>query len=530
VDVAELASITAKSLVAAGAKLLVGLPGGGNNLELVGAAEVAGIRFVLTHTEAAAAYTAAVHFEVTGTPTGCVVTRGPGAASAVNGVAQAWLDRQPLLLFTDTVAASDVRRIAHQRLDQHALFAPITKRSTTLDPAEPAAALQRAIDLALAPAPGPVHLDIDPTVAASPSPPDRMPAPAHKRQELTEANRILARSSRPVVLLGTGAVPVTAKVRSLLEGTGIPVLQTYKAKGIVPDSWPNSAGTLTGATIEAPVIEAADVIVAIGLDTVELIPNPWPYTAPVLSLAAWQDKARYFTPAAESIGPLDELLDDLGALPDGWDPGFARAARRSAVGRLLSAPRSSGLAPTTVVRTVGAAAPAGSSATVDSGAHMLAAMELWDAEQPHEVLISSGLATMGFALPAAIATALARPDRRTFCLVGDGGLGMVLAELETVARLRLPITIVVFNDSTLSLIKLKQKPHGHGGTAAVEYRPTDFARIAEATGIPAHRVSTESELDTVIRQALGHDGPALIDAIVNPVEYPHILSAIRGGR
>jgi acetolactate synthase-1/2/3 large subunit len=298
----------------------------------------------------------------------------------------------------------------------------------------------------------------------------------------------------------------------------------------VPDSWPNSAGTLTGATAEAPVIEAADVIVAIGLDTVELIPGSWPYEAPLLSLSAWRDTARYFTPAAEAVGPLAELLDELGPFPDGWDTGFARTARRDAVGRLLSAPRSSGLAPTTVVRAVRAAAPAASSAAVDSGAHMLAAMELWDAEQPHDILISSGLATMGFALPAAIAAALAHPDRRTFCLVGDGGLGMALAELETVARLRLPITIVVFNDSTLSLIKIKQKPHGHGGAAAVEYQPTDFARVAEATGIPARRVSAESELDTALREALGHEGPALIDVIVDPAEYPHILSAIRGRR
>lgn len=527
-NAADQASTIAKALAAEGAQLLFGLPGGGNNLELVGAAETAGLRFVLTHTESAAAYMAAVYFELTGAPTGCVVTRGPGAASAMNGVAQARLDRQPLLLFTDTVPASDARRISHQRLDQSALFSTVAKWSTTLGTDHPGLTMQHAIDLAQAPAPGPVHLDVDPTCAEEhPSPPTTT---VDARDHLGDARRILAGASRPVVPLGMGAHTATTKVRTLLEGTGIPVLQTYKAKGIVPDSWPNTAGLLTGATIEAPVLDAADAMVTIGLDTVELIPGPWPYRAPVLSLSAWQDDARYLTPTARVVGPLDELLDDLGTLPDGWDPGFARTERRRAIAQLLSARHTTGLAPTTVVRTVRAAAPSGSLATVDSGAHMLPVMELWHTDRPREILISSGLATMGFGLPAAIAAALAHPEQHTFCFVGDGGLGMALAELETVARLQLPITIIVFNDSTLSLIKVKQKSHGHGGAGAVDYRPTDFARIAEAHGIPGHRVATEAELDTAIKHSLSHEDPTLIDAIVDPAEYPSIMTAVRGRR
>jgi acetolactate synthase I/II/III large subunit len=173
-------------------------------------------------------------------------------------------------------------------------------------------------------------------------------------------------------------------------------------------------------------------------------------------------------------------------------------------------------------------APPGSVATVDAGAHMLAAMPLWCTENPGEVLVSSGLATMGFALPAAIAASLLQPGVRVFCLVGDGGLGMVLGELETAARLRLPLTIAVFNDSALSLIKIKQRASGHGGSRAVSYGPTDFAGIARAYGIPSARVTCRQELRDAARRSLEVAGPMLLDVLVDPSGYPHILRAIRG--
>ena len=160
---------------------------------------------------------------------------------------------------------------------------------------------------------------------------------------------------------------------------------------------------------------------------------------------------------------------------------------------------------------------------------MLVAMPLWTTENPGEVLVSSGLATMGFALPAAIAAALARPGVRVFCLTGEGGLGMVLAELETLERLRLPVTIAVFNDSALSLIKIKQRPSGHGGPAAVSYGPTDFAAIAAAVGIPAARVTSQEQLAEQARASLAVDGPVLLDVLLDASGYPHVFDAVRGG-
>ena len=160
---------------------------------------------------------------------------------------------------------------------------------------------------------------------------------------------------------------------------------------------------------------------------------------------------------------------------------------------------------------------------------MLVAMPLWEVEEPDEALISSGLATMGFALPAAIAAAIARPGRHVVCLVGDGGLGMTLAELETLARLDLAILVVVFNDSALSLIEIKQAPEGHGGEAAVRYRHTRLR--GGGAGRSAFRPAasrTRARCAMALDDAFGRSGPYLIDAVVDPSGYGEVLAAIRG--
>jgi len=130
----------------------------------------------------------------------------------------------------------------------------------------------------------------------------------------------------------------------------------------------------------------------------------------------------------------------------------------------------------------------------------------------------------------AIAAAIARPDKRTYCFVGDGGLGMVLAELETVVRLDLPITIVVFNDSALSLIQIKQKAEGHGGSNAISYRLSDFAAIARAYGLDATNISSIDELEAAVQDNLDHPRPILLDIQLDASGYPYVMDVIRGQR
>ncbi len=221
----------------------------------------------------------------------------------------------------------------------------------------------------------------------------------------------------------------------------------------------------------------------------------------------------------ESSLHLLEPLQGLGAVQG--ESGFERL--KSA----LDLP-GEGLLAQDVVRAARVAFSAGAIATIDSGAHMFPAMTYWTVEAPGEALISCGLATMGFALPAAIAAAHLNHDRRVVCFTGDGGLGMTLGELETAARYSLPIVVVVLNDAALSLIEVKQR-ESQGGENAVRHLDVDFAIVARGLGLDARRVETLSELEAALRDAARADGPFLIDAVVDPTNYAGVLSALRGG-
>jgi acetolactate synthase-1/2/3 large subunit len=498
------------------------LPGGGPNLDMIGAAQELGIDFVLAHGETAACIMAATHGRLTAGPGVAVVTRGPGLTSAANGLAQATLDRFPLLLMSDTVSRAQADRVAHQRLDQVAAAAPLTKWSGVLGTADPEGVVTAAARLATAAPAGAVHLALDPAVPgdAVPSAPE---PPVTDRASRDEARRLLASARRPVVVVGLDAARHPAEVRRALTALDCPVFVTYEAKGVVAESWPGYAGLFTGATIERPVLEQADVIVGLGLDPVEPMPGPWPYRAPVILLHSHPVETAYFGEPFVLVGPYGEQLPELfEGCRSGWQPGAGGEARRRALDRLEVS--CAGLSPHDVVRTtqdvLGDAL-----VTVDAGAHMLVVMPLWHTDEPDSVLISNGLATMGFSLPAAIAAALARPGRRVACFVGDGGLGMVLAELETLARLQLPVTVVLFDDAALTLIEVKQG-EGQGGAGAVRYGGVDFAGVAAAMGLPSRVVENVEGL----RDALAStpEGPLLVDARIDPSGYPHVMRTTRG--
>lgn len=518
----ELAGALADGLAAAGVRRIFGVPGGGPNLDMIGAAADRGIDFVLTHGETAACIAAGSFGRLTGSPGVAVVTRGPGLTSAANGLAQSTLDRCPLVLVSDTVGRAAAGRTAHQRLDQVAVAAPVTKWSGTLGTAAPAAVVRAAARLAQAPPAGAVHLAFDPTVDGDP-PPGVPEPPVPDDRAIARARDLVAAARRPVVVVGLDGARYPGDVRAALTAFDCPVLVTYQAKGAVPESWPTYAGLFTGAAIERPLLEQADLVVGLGLDPVEPLPGPWPYEARVVLLHSHAVETAYFGTPLLVTGPYADLLPAvLGAGRPEWPAGAGADIRRADVERLAWA--SDRLTPHDVVRTtrqVLGDVPL----TVDAGAHMLVAMPLWETEEPGSVLISNGLATMGFAVPAAIAAALASPGRRVACFVGDGGLGMVLAELETLARLQLPVTVVVFDDATLTLIKLKQT-EAQGGAAAVGYRPVDFAGVATAMGVPGTVVDDADSLRRALARPGG--GPRLVDARIDASAYRHVIRTIRG--
>ncbi len=512
-----------EGLRAGGARLLFGVPGGGPNLEMVGAAASLGIPFALFHTEAAACIAASTFGLLSDSVGAAVVTRGPGVASAANGVAQATLDKQPLVLVGDTVPVSNRSWVGHQQFDQPAMMNPLTKWSGTVGHSRTARASVAAARLAAAHPQGAVYIDMDSSVVGDlpPKPPSLIQTgflPA-------EMQGLVRTAERPLLILGTGALPWIEEVRRVVADSACPVLTTYHAKGLIDETTPEFGGLFTSSLLEEPLLRQSDLVMAVGMDPVEPLPRPFEYGMPVIEINPWANPRRFFPGEAEvrgAVGPiLESLAPDLGR--HRWAAGTGQEAWREARGALWE--DGPGFTPHQAVEAVAewTAGQDGATVTLDAGAHFLVAMPFLPVTEPRRILISNGLSTMGYALPAALGAALARPGTPAVCLTGDGGLGIPLAELETLARTGADVVVVVFNDAALTLIELKQSP-GQGGHGAVRYRTIDFAAVARACGMEGVVAENQAQLEA----ALNGSRPRLIDARIDPTAYRAVIETARG--
>jgi acetolactate synthase-1/2/3 large subunit len=527
-------------LCAAGVRAVFGVPGGGSNLDLVDSARRAGLSFILTSTETGGAIAAQVQADLTGHPAACLTTLGPGAASVTNGVACAWLERSPLLVFTDSHAEKDHGRLEHQHLDHSAMTRAITKRSELLRASTAARAIDRAILAAVSGQPGPVHLDcpgdvLSASVSALPKgkgPRRRAVGDVDAAPPAAAVKRLMARlkdARKPILLIGLGArrAADTSRIDALIRGCGMPVMVTYKAKGVVPDDHPWFAGVFTNAAIEQPLVSQADLIIGLGLDPVELLPRAWPYRAPVVSLCPWRVPTTH-VPFAERL--VVDVRGAIGILERGlrrlqWDADDVRAGWQRQLAAIDLPTK--GMSPQQAIRVAAGRLAKTHRLTVDAGAHMLPTTMMWPVEQPNGLLISNGLATMAYSVPAAIGAALTEPNRPVVAFIGDGGLLMCAGELRTIARERLNILTIVFNDTSLSLIEIKQIARKLP-PAGVDLGSLDAAALATSMGVMGYRASNEAELDHAIARATATGGPALIDASIDRSNYPATMRAIRG--
>lgn len=485
------------ALQATGVRRLFGMPGGGSNADLVEAAGRADLPFTLAHTEAASAFMAAAQAEITGQPGACIATLGPGAASLINGIAHAHLDRIPLIAITDCHPDPAAAGAGHQALPQSAMFAPIVNFTGRLERGKVSATLARALHAATD---GPVHLDVSSDVTAADAEEDvaapQRPVPAHQAVHVD--------ASRPVLLVGLRAR--VAGIAEICERFHIPALLTYKTKGVVPDRHPWFGGILTNGALERAILERADAFVAVGLDEVELLPKPWTWPQPMIRVEPAQ---------------LEQALR-----PAQWDPAEIRHLAEVQRDRMRVECDGPGIAPHRVVELT-AEVYAGARITVDAGAHMFPVMSLWPAEWRCGVLISNGLSTMGFGLPAGIGAALLDRPRPVVTFTGDGGILMCLGELRTAARESLPLRVIVFDDGELSLIKVKQVQRGYR-TDGVTIGPIDWVALGQAFGATAKHAVTEAELAAVLRETADTTGPVLIAARVNALAYEATIRALRG--
>jgi acetolactate synthase-1/2/3 large subunit len=536
--VPTIADVVARILAVNGVRRVFGLPGG-EIAEIMAACRRLGLKFILTRHENAACIMASVTGELSRRPGVVLATVGPGATNLVNGVANAFLERAPLLVISAQVATSVAPALPHQRVDLEGLFRPITKWSHTLTGKDTATTVQRALDIAVEGRPGPVYLALPGDVARmEESAPDPQiggyqapPAIAPTATAVDRAARMIGEARKPLALVGIGLDPAASRPALFrwLDAARIPVATTPKAKGLVPEDHPLFAATCSGMAgdrLFSELVQESDLLVGVGFDPTEAI-RPFYLERPFLSVAEYGVAEPAFVPALELIGSVPDTLDALAAKPQArhaWTPDALARFRQGLAGFLTPSLDQTrlGLSPARLFSHLRDLTPRDTILTVDTGAHKLLISQVWRSYQPQTFLVSHGLSTMGQALPAALAAKLAHPDRAVVAVTGDGGLAMVLSELETASRLRLPVVVVVLCDRSLHLIRLHQERKGFQA-AGVDFGPIDFAGIAPGLGCHGVRALTWSEFDAAIAGALIADRPTVIEVSVDPADYGQML-------
>lgn len=531
----------AADLAGRGTRFAFGVPGGGTSLDLLMALRGAGIRSVVTAREDAAVMMAGVGGRLAAAPGVAYSTKGPGLASATNGLASALLDRLPVLAVAESFERDELAYLSHQVFDQAALarglFGDVAGGSGRVI-APRMRDVAAALDAMMGAPMGPALMLADPDLMTAPASETtvavRRPE-ALDQEALDRAAALLAGARRPVIVAGLDATSGDAAfgVRRLAEALGAPTLVTYMAKGVMPDGHPLFAGIFTGGAIEQACVGAADLIVLAGFDPVELIRKPWPYTAPVLDLCAHAHQPHYVVPAERIVGIVGGVTATLArsVRPADWTRAEIDGHRRRFLDGMTMAAESgvsaSSISAGAVVEAAVDAFPDRPRLSVDAGAHMFSACAFWPCEAPLDLLISNGLASMGFAVPAGIAAALHDPDRGAIAMTGDGGLLMCLGELKTAAAVGANLTVVVFNDAALSLIDIKRQQR-QMPDLGLSWDPPDFASIARGFGFQAWVARDGDELSAAFRAAAASSGPRLIDARIDPSGYPAQMRSLRG--
>lgn len=523
------ADLLAGRLAAAGATHAFGIPGG-EVLALVDALERAGIHFMLARHENAAGFMAEALWHATGALPVLVATLGPGVANAVNVVANAQQDRVPLIFVTGCVDQALAESYTHQVFDHQAVLRPLVKASFRAAPGTEDLVAAKAVALARRGRPGPVHIDLPIAVAEARTPLRSAPAippvtpviPA----DLRPALELIAGAQRPLVIAGLDLVIQNgaAALDRFLTRTGAPLLTTYKAKGLVPEDDARVIGGIglspKADAIVRPLIEAADLIVLAGYDPIEMRQGwrqPWPTDKQVVDIVA--------EPVQHGMHHSSLLLEgDVGAiltrLTEGLEaktawPGGEPATIRQAFRTAFAAPAD--WCPHAVFETLRRIAPDGTVATADSGAHRILLSQIWSCDGPRRLLQSSGLCTMGCALPLATGAGLGT-GRPTLCFVGDAGLEMVLGELATLRDLGLSVVVVALVDQALGLIALKQRQLGLP-RAGVDIGATDFAAVARAMGGHGATIEDRETLAREAEAAFRREGFTLLACRIDAESY-----------
>jgi acetolactate synthase-1/2/3 large subunit len=520
-------------LEAEGVKYVFGIPGE-ETLDLNESLSDSSIDFIPVRHEQGGAYMADAYGRLTGRAGVCLGTLGPGATNLVTAVADAFLDRAPLVALTGQSDLERMHKESHQYIDLLGIMRPVVKWNARVSSPEIVPeVVRKAFKVAESEKPGSTHLELPEDVMMRPL--DASPLPRHApvqpepgMRELQRATEIIMAAENPVILAGNGAIRTHASraLRAFVHTTGIPVAETFMAKGLLDYEDPHALGTvgLQARDYELAGFDDADVVIAVGYDLVEHKPEHWNPRANkkivvIDTVAAEIDE--FFMPEVELVGDIAHVVARLAAgcsrkNAGGSGDGFDRL-RGLVFGALQDARADDHfpMRPPRVLSDIRQALRRCDVLVSDVGLHKLWIGRMFPAHEPGTVLIANGLAGMGFALPTGIAAKLVDPDRHVVTVSGDGGFLMNCQELETAVRLKTPVVNIIWENGQFGSIVWKQD-NKFGRHFGVDFGNPDFVKLADAFGAPAWRCTSAQEFSERLGHALTLDVPSVI---VVPIDY-----------
>lgn len=523
-----------KALEKENVKYIFGVPGE-ENIDFLEALRTSKIEFILTRHEQGAGFMADIHGRLTGKAGVCLATIGPGATNLITPIADANLDRAPVVAITGQTATVRMHKESHQYIDVVSMFKPITKWNTRIGRADVVSeAVRKAFKVAEAEKPGATHLEFPENVATEicekPEYFDvqkvRRPAPDYKA--VNQAMELLKKAKKPLILAGNGSIRkrATKQLRIFLEKTGFPICNTFMAKGAAGHEYEHNLYTigLQSRDHVTCAIDEADLIICIGYDIVEYSPRFWNPEGDKEIIHIDFDQAEvdyWYRPTTELVGDIASTLWELNEKIDQDFPidrgGFSLKHRREILKDIHQYDDATDypLKPQKILNDVRQVMGHDDILISDVGAHKMWIARMYIVHEPNTCLIANGFASMGIALPGGIAAKLLYPERKVLTISGDGGIMMNIQELETAVRLKTPTVNLVWTDGTFGLIEWKQK-NAFGHAFGTRFGNPDWIGLAESFGAVGLKVNQGDDLKDVLNEAFECDRPVIIDC---PVDY-----------
>jgi acetolactate synthase-1/2/3 large subunit len=528
-----------------GVDRIFGIPGE-ENLDVVESLRTSKIKLIITRHEQAAAFMAATHGRLTGTPGVCISTLGPGALNLSTGAAYANLGAMPMIMITGQKAIMTAKQARFQIVDVIAAMRPLTKMARQIvSPASIPAIVRDAFRVAMEERPGPVHLELPEDVAGEEThevpliPPHPIELPVAPPAALDRAAEMILNAQRPLIMLGAASSrpKLVEPLSSFVRRTRIPFFNTQMGKGSVTGGSNLYVGTaaLSSGDYVHRAIDHADLIIAIGHDTVEkppfLMGPKGPKVIHVASTSANIEQV-YF-PHAEVVGDVGASLALLADRIEGKlriDPAFT-GLRSEILRRIRDRADEDRFPPTPqrIVRDIRKVMPEDGIVCLDNGMYKIWFARNYRTHVANTLLLDNALATMGAGLPSAMMAALLYPKRRVLAVCGDGGFMMNSQEMETAVRLGLNLVVLILEDSANGMIRWKQAVDKFPDWG-LSFGNPDFVRYAESYGATGHRVKRTDDLVPTLEAAFKDTGVHLVTVLIDYAENTRVLVEELQGR